>query len=69
MISAKRIITFAMICLLIAILGFVLALFGFRTGRYAVYLAVPIGALTTIVGASATIFGKVKNDIQDDDSD
>ncbi len=65
MISAKSVVLIGIISLLISVGGFLLEIAGIGGGRYAIYLAVPVGAITVIVGAVAALLGKINNDLRE----
>lgn len=64
MISAKFIVLVWLVALFVAVGGFLLELAGIEWGRYAIYLVVPIGAITGIIGVVATLLGKIKDDLR-----
>ena len=64
MLSARKIFTVGLSCLLIACFGFFLIVNGVGAGRYVVYLSVPIGVLAVFSGVIGLALGKLENDIR-----
>ena len=60
-ISARLLIKLVLLLFLIALIGMVLEILNLRFGKYFAYVAIPLGAMTTIVGAVLAMFGKVNN--------
>lgn len=62
-ISARLLIKLVLLLFLIALIGMALEILNLRFRKYFAYVAIPLGAMTTIVGAVLAMFGKVNNDL------
>lgn len=63
-ISARLIFIVALSSMAVAVVGFVLVVFGHEFGRIFVFVAVPIGGLAVFVGSIGAFAGLVKNDLR-----
>ena len=62
MISGKLLLSSLMILFFVALGGMGLVLAGIEEGKYLAFIAVPIGAIVTIIGGMAAMLNKVKKD-------